>query len=370
MYKIIRDRNEVEELNQCTFSELGFKEREHFQEWIVKTPSIFGEELLILQKEFSGFSDTRERLDLLALDKQGDLVIIENKLDDSGRDVTWQALKYTSYCSNLSKDDISKIYQDYLDKYNKEQNAEEKLAEFMELEDYDELEINKGSSQRIILAAANFRKEVTSTVLWLLNYKLRIKCFKLTPYSLGDQLFLTVDQIIPTKDAEEYMIGMAEKVQDEIDSKTKLSNRHRIRREFWIRLIDDMNNKSELYSNISPSIYNWISTTAGLRGVGFNFAVSKYYGRAEIYIDRGDYDENKKIFDMLYEQKKEIESDFKGTLTWERLDDKRASRIKTEMETNVFKKENWDEMIKFMTGKMIELERVFRPMIAEIGREF
>lgn len=32
-------------------------------------------------------TDTRECLDLLALDKDGNLVIIENKLDDSGRDV-------------------------------------------------------------------------------------------------------------------------------------------------------------------------------------------------------------------------------------------------------------------------------------------
>lgn len=52
---------------------------------------VLGEELLIIQKEFAGFSDTHERLDLLALDKQGSLVIIENKLDDTGRHVTWQA---------------------------------------------------------------------------------------------------------------------------------------------------------------------------------------------------------------------------------------------------------------------------------------
>lgn len=45
-------------------------------------------------KRFSdlGFDDTRERLDLLAIDKVGNLVIIENKLDDSGRDVVRQSL--------------------------------------------------------------------------------------------------------------------------------------------------------------------------------------------------------------------------------------------------------------------------------------
>ncbi len=92
MYLIDKTNNRIEQLEKKSFAELGFKERENFQEWIANTPEAFGEELLIIQKEFAGFSDTNERLDLLALDKQGDLVIIENKLDDTGRDVTWQAL--------------------------------------------------------------------------------------------------------------------------------------------------------------------------------------------------------------------------------------------------------------------------------------
>jgi hypothetical protein len=38
------------------------------------------------------------------------LVLIENKLDNTGRDVTWQALKYVSYCSGLSKEQIRGIF--------------------------------------------------------------------------------------------------------------------------------------------------------------------------------------------------------------------------------------------------------------------
>lgn len=76
-------------------------------------PSAFGEELLIIQKEFNGFNDTNERLDLLALDKEGNIVVIENKLDDTGRDVTWQVLKYASYCSTLNKEQVRNIYQEF-----------------------------------------------------------------------------------------------------------------------------------------------------------------------------------------------------------------------------------------------------------------
>lgn len=99
MYIINKDTNRIEKIESTTFKQLGFKEREHLQEWIANNPSCLNEDLLIIQKEFDGFNDTSERLDLLALDKQGNLVIIENKLDDTGRDVTWQVLKYSSYCS-------------------------------------------------------------------------------------------------------------------------------------------------------------------------------------------------------------------------------------------------------------------------------
>ena len=115
MFKINKQSNSIEQLSSRSFAELGFKERQHLQEWIAKAPTRLGEELLIIQKEFDGFSDTYERLDLLAIDKQGSLVLIENKLDDTGRDVTWQALKYASYCSGLSKENIRSIFQDYLD---------------------------------------------------------------------------------------------------------------------------------------------------------------------------------------------------------------------------------------------------------------
>jgi hypothetical protein len=163
MYLINKEENRISKLKQKTFSELKFREREHLQEWIANNPSSLGEELLIIQKEFSGFSDTNERLDLLALDKYGNLVIIENKLDDSGKDVTWQTIKYASYCSNLTKQEIIKIYQDYL---RSSESAEEKISEFFDGKEIDEIFLNQGlNSQRLIMIASNFRKEVTSSVL-------------------------------------------------------------------------------------------------------------------------------------------------------------------------------------------------------------
>src|ERR1700730_12818699 len=320
MFKIDTAANSITSLKLRTFGDLGFSERKNLQEWIAKEPSCLGEELLIIQKEFSGFSDTHERLDMRALDKQGSLVLIENKLDDTGRDVTWQALKYASYCSRLSKENVLSIYQEFLAKTDPNADARELITEFLEADDYEEVAVNRGLTQRIILIAANFRKEVTSTVLWLLNFKLRVQCFLVTPYSMGDQHFLNIEQIIPTKDVEEFMIGLADKALDEIEGATQEKKRHRVRREFWTKIIGAVATKTSLLQNVSPGTKNLIQADSGVRGVMFILTAGRAYGRAEVCIDRTDKEENKCIFDLLYAKKESIQTAFDRPLTWERLD--------------------------------------------------
>lgn len=58
MYQIDRDTNNILRVTERRFSDLGFRERENLQEWIAKNPDVLGEDLLIIQKEFDGFSDT------------------------------------------------------------------------------------------------------------------------------------------------------------------------------------------------------------------------------------------------------------------------------------------------------------------------
>jgi len=370
MFLINKEKNRIEKVSEMTFSELGFREREHLQEWLANNPVSLGEELLIIQKEFDGFNDTRERLDLLALDKQGNLVIIENKLDDAGRDVTWQVLKYASYCSSLNKSQIIKIYQDFLNKQGLGASAEENLSDYFDGADIEEISLNKGQTQRAMLVSGNFRKEVTSTVLWLLNYNLRLQCFKVTPYQMGDQIFLNVEQIIPMKEAEEYSIMMAEKTQEDISAQEELKTRHVIRKEFWTILLKKLYAQLPLFHNISPSTNHWLGAGSGVRGVGYNFGISRKYALVELYIDRGDYDENKLVFDSLYAMKDEIESRFGGVLEWDRLDDKRASRIKYQTtDFNVFDKEQWPSMIEFLSDGMVRFEEAFKEPLKRINRK-
>ncbi|HAN10622.1 MAG TPA: hypothetical protein DCP90_08445 [Clostridiales bacterium] len=370
MYLINKEENTISKVQERTFTQLGFKERKHLQEWIEKNPECLEKDLLIIQKEFNGFNDTNERLDLLALDKDGNLVIIENKLDDSGRDTVWQSLKYSSYCSTLKKDQIKDIYQEYLSKNNKDENAEEKLVEFFDNIDYKEIILNQGQSQRIILVAREFRKEVTSTALWLMNYKLKIKCVKVTPYQLDEQLFLDIEQIIPVKESEDYIISMLDKESENSESQEQLKDRHKIRIEFWKEILKRLNEKTQLFQNISPSKDNWLAAGSSVSGISYELVISSYYCRADVYIGRPSKEENKLIFDDLYLRKNEIEAKFGQALEWERLEDKKAARVKYEIkDVDVFNKDNWEKMMRFMIDAMVRMENSFRDEMKMIANK-
>jgi hypothetical protein len=281
MFKIDRETNSIQALTSRSFAELGFKERANLQEWIARQPSCLGEELLIIQKEFSGSADTNERLDLLALDKQSSLVLIENKLDDTGRDVTWQAANYASYCASLSKENVRRIYQEFLDKSSRGVDAKG-IAEFLDAEDYEEVTVNKGFTRRIILIAAKFSQVSYLNGSLASEFGLRVQCFSCHAIFNGRGTLLNIDQIIPTKDVEEFMIGLADKALDEIEAVTEENVRHRVRRDFWAELLQAMAGKSSLFQNISPGSHCWIGAGSGIGGVPFNFVAGSTCGRAEL----------------------------------------------------------------------------------------
>lgn len=360
MYILDKSNNKTITLEKKTFQELGFKERTNLQEWIYKNPKMLEERLLIIQKEFDGFEDTNERLDLLALDENGNIVVIENKLDDSGRDVTWQSLKYVSYCSSLTKENIKEIYQKHLNSISSTEIAEDKINEFLEKDDFNEVELNTGD-QRIILVAGRFRKEVTSTVLWLREHGVKIKCIKVSPYILNEQVFIDTEQIIPIPDAEDYIIKIANKKQEELELKETYAERHKVRLKFWRCLLDEMNKKTTLFQNVNPTKDNWLNCGSGYSDIKYELIITGKNARIGLYIDKGNQDINKEIFDKLYSMKDEIETIFKHKLLWLRLDDKKACKVSYILEdVNVFSEECWDRMINFMVENIINFNMAIK----------
>ena len=205
LFRIDPESGASERIEEVEFSQLGLQERQDIQEWVAANPSILGDDLLIVAKEFQGFDRTRERPDLLAVDSDGKLVIVELKRDDSGADVHWQAIKYASYFRQATASDVVRMLAEY--KHISVEDAENRLLEH--LDDLDTL----NSDQRILLASHRFAPEVTSAVLWV-NAKTvggnLISCVTLTPYrdASTNSLYIQAATIIPLPGVENYVVGI------------------------------------------------------------------------------------------------------------------------------------------------------------------
>jgi hypothetical protein len=135
--------------------------------------------------------------------------------------------------------------------------------------------------------------------------------------------------------------------------------------------LDKAKEKTKLHSGVTPNVYHYAGTGAGKAGIGYNYLITNKYAGCEIYIDKGrEFEEpnlNKIRFDELYKNKAAIEKEFGGELAWERLDNKRASRIAVRFDGVGLKdREQWDGIQDKMIDAMIRLERAFRDNIREL----
>ena len=210
LYRINPENRESERIQEVEFSRLGLQERRDIQEWVAANHGILGDDLLIIGKEFSGFDRTNERLDLLAVDQDGKLVIIELKRDDSGADAHWQAIKYASYFQRATADEIAGMAAAY---WNESlDDTFNRLVQHWGADDLNAL----NNDQRIILASHRFAPEVTSAALWL-NQKVPgenlITCVKLTPYrdAQTESLYVQASTIIPVPGIDDYLVGVGQR---------------------------------------------------------------------------------------------------------------------------------------------------------------
>jgi hypothetical protein len=146
-------------------------------------------------------------------------------------------------------------------------------------------------------------------------------------------------------------------------------DRHDLRQRFWAELLKRAKDKTALHANISPGHFSWVGAGSGIRGLGFNYTIRKHEGAVEMYIDRGKEagELNKSLFDTLTASKDAIEKEFGEPLEWQRLDRKRACRIKKLITLGGYRDESkWASVHDTLIDAMIRLEKALRPHLADL----
>ncbi len=211
LYEVTSDQ--LKKIDETSFREAHIRERADLQRLLRNQIEIILPDALVIAEEFGEWEDSRRRIDLLAIDKDANLVVIELKRTEDGGHMELQALRYAAMVSTMTFEEAVTVYGDYKRESHQDINPQQALLDFLEWEEIDEEHF--AQDVRIVLISAEFSKELTSSVLWLNSFGLDIRCIRIKPYSDNGRTLIDVQQVIPLPEAIEYQVKVSVKSRQE-----------------------------------------------------------------------------------------------------------------------------------------------------------
>lgn len=199
MLKIDRDNQGFSLLEAPTLADASITERYDLQEFISNSPDDFfkeiGQDLFLLGKEIESSKNVQDRIDLLAVDKEGTCVVVELKRGNHKLHML-QAISYAGMISQWGADDVLQLLDN---------DQQEALSDFLEV---DRGDINR--QQRIILIAEAYDYALLIGAEWLSEqYGVDIICCRIalaTDAATGSE-YLVCSNIYPAPELAKVAVS-------------------------------------------------------------------------------------------------------------------------------------------------------------------
>jgi len=287
-----------------------------FTRWLEENIDVMNEELGLdlsnVERERAAGSFN---VDLIAEDRYGNLVVIENQLEKSDHDHLGKLITYLTA-------------------------LEAKTA---------------------VWIVAQHRPEHVKAVAWL------------NESSSADFYLVQVEAVqigeSPPAPLLNLIVGPSDDTRGVKATKQDLAQRHVERIRFWEGLLAKAKEKTSLHANVSAGKDTWISAGAGKSGLAFTYGIRQHDAHVEFFIDRGKekVDENELIFDALYNKRDEIDGAFGEPLDWQRLEGRQSCRIRMAMDIGGYRdEERFEEVWEWLADAMARLEQALKPHIGDL----
>ena len=190
------------------------------ESWIVSRPDLAGEDLLVLGRQLHEFEEDLDRLDILAVDRTGEIVLLELKVSEGFRVTDLQALAYAgAYAGRSGTDLAATLLRSMHRTGSAEATLDEacaRIVEFVDLDDFDDWEPSQ--HVRIKLIAPGFPKRVLKTVKWLADVygvhieAIQARLFEGVAESPGPTPYhLTFERLLPLPGEDEFDLTTRER---------------------------------------------------------------------------------------------------------------------------------------------------------------
>ncbi len=304
-------------LTEVPLRQVWEHEARDFSTWLFDNLDILNDQLNLdlsaieTEKNVGTFS-----LDLMAQDRDGSTVIIENQLEKTDHDHLGKLLTYLS-------------------------NLEAKTAIWI-----------SSNPRPEHVTAINYLNEVVpeDTNFYLL---------KVQAYKIGDSHPAPLFSVAAGPSPELKEGGRIKKAIAGTDAD---------RLEYFDQLLQKTNQVLKLFDGVSSQGYqNWIATGAGKAGLAWNYVLRNYDCRIEFWLQSSDSTTNKIRFEKLYERKSEIEAAYGEELDWDYKEDRKQHYIRSWCKIGGLKdKDRWDETQNDLVRRMKTLYEIVNPLIPQL----
>lgn len=350
----------LEPVGTTTFAAQNLYERRDIQRYLRRQIGVIGSNLIVLAEEFGEWVDSDRRIDLLCLDASADLVVVEIKRGEDGGFMELQALRYAAMISTMTFDQCIDIYArtHSLD----QEGARSVILDFLGWEAPNEDDF--AADTRIILVSSNFSKELTTSVLWLADRGVDIRCVRLQPYRMDSgTLLLDVQQIIPLPESAAFQTQIGVKRQAERKDRVE---RHDLRFRFWDMLLQAAKTRTNLHAGLSPGESTWLAGSIGRAGFSLIYGLTQSRCDVRLWIGMGaaKRELNMLAFDMLFAQRDMIEAEFGAPLDWCPMPEADACKVRYFIDGGYRSPEqHWPDIQDRMIDAMIRLDAAFRERV-------
>lgn len=237
---------------------------------------------------------------------------------------------------------------------------------FLGWDDIDEEQFAQDT--RIVLAAADFSKELTTAVMWLIERGIDIRCVRMKPYRMAEgKVLLDVQQLIPLPEATAFQTQIGVKKQAE---RRMRSARYELLLKFWEGLLLHAKTKTDIHANRKPTGDGWISGGIGRAGFSLTYSTRKNDSQVELWISLGSGQtvKNKAAFRALEAQKSAIEAQFGESLEWQELPDGEGCRIRKVVQGGYKSpQDQWPTTHTALADAMVRLDNTMRSRVATLS---
>lgn len=352
-------------VSQTSFQAEGIRERQDIQQLLREQITVLDEGLMVIAEEFGEWVDSSRRIDLLCLDTNANLVVVELKRSEDGAHMELQAIRYAAMVSAMTFDqavetlarhrsrgapDLASARADILDHLSWSEPDEDRFAD----------------ETRIILASADFGRELTTAVLWLRDHEIDIRCIRLRPHKMEDgRVLLDVQPLIPLPETTSFQTQLGAKRQAERRDRTE---RHELRYAFWAALLAQSAQRTNIFAKRNPNDSTYIGVSAGRTGLTFYYSATQQQAGVSLWMDLPQgRAATVEAFNALLAHKETIETSFGAELDWDENATHKASSIRFRIEGGYRSpQDDWPILHAAMVDAMIRLDRALRPVVQSL----